>query len=91
MIGWWGMSTAIGPVTVLPAPGDTPVLSGGGGGISERTRERIDGEVKRLIEECEAGAIEALTRHRVQLDALAHTLLEHETLDEADAPTGSPA
>jgi cell division protease FtsH len=86
MIGRWGMSSEIGPVSVLPGPGDEPALFPGGvDGISEHTREQVDAEVRRLMQECEAIAIETLGAHREQLDALAHALLEHETLDEADA------
>src|SRR5207342_2857251 len=38
MIGRWGMSERIGPVSVLPGPNDEPTLfPGGNDGISERT------------------------------------------------------
>ena len=86
MIGRWGMSSEIGPVSVLPGPGEEPTLFPGGvDGISEQTREQIDAEVRRLMQECETLAIETLSRHREQLDALAHALLTYETLDEAEA------
>jgi cell division protease FtsH len=86
MIGRWGMSNEIGPVSVLPGPGDQPLQFGAGADVvSEHTREQVDAEVRRLMEECEAAAIEALATHRDQLDALARALLDHETLDEADA------
>ena len=60
-------------------------MAGGVDGISEHTREQVDAEVRRLMQECEAVAVETLAAHRDQLDALAHALLEHEPLDEADA------
>ncbi len=88
MIGRWGMSTEIGPVSALPRPGEEGLLLGGMGGIgvpSERTRELIDDEVRRLTDTCYAQAFEMLTEHHEQLDLLAHALLARETLDEADA------
>jgi cell division protease FtsH len=41
--------------------------------------------VRRITDECYAHALEILRDHREQLDGLAAALLEHETLDEADA------
>jgi cell division protease FtsH len=86
MIGRWGMSQGIGPVTVLSGPNDEPRLFPGGvDQVSEHTREQVDREVRRLLDECQTVAVETLTKHRDQLDALAQALLAHETLDEADA------
>ncbi len=86
MIGRWGMSDAIGPVSVLPGPNDEPALFPGGvDGISEHTRQRVDDEVRRIMEECQSVAVETLTAHRTELDALARALLAQETLDEVDA------
>jgi cell division protease FtsH len=84
MVGRWGMSEAIGLVTVLPPDGTGPYALAGDA-VSERTRQAIDDEVRRLAEECHARALETLRDHRPQLDSLAHALLEHETLDEYDA------
>jgi cell division protease FtsH len=86
MVGRWGMSEAIGPVSVLPGPLDEPLLFPGvGGGSSEHTRELVDSEVRRIVDECYEDALTQLRVHRVSLDALAHALLERETLDEVDA------
>ncbi|MCU0306787.1 MAG: ATP-dependent zinc metalloprotease FtsH [Thermoleophilia bacterium] len=86
MVGRWGMSEAIGPVSVLPGPQDEPLLfPGSPGQVSERTRQMVDDEVRRIVEECYAEAVRLLRENRPRLDALAHALLEHETLDEADA------
>jgi cell division protease FtsH len=85
MAGRWGMSEAVGPVSVLPGPNDEPTLFPGAGQSSERTRELVDDEARRLLEECADAAIAQLREHRDQLDALTRALLEHETLDEADA------
>jgi len=83
MVGRWGMSAAIGPVSVLPAPGqETPFASDP---ASPATKQIIDEEVRRLIEDCHQEAVRILGEHRQQLDALSSRLLVAETLDEADA------
>ncbi|MBM2620967.1 ATP-dependent zinc metalloprotease FtsH [Actinoplanes sp. LDG1-06] len=83
MVGRWGMSEAIGPVTVLPPPGRESPL--GLDGVAPATKELIDAEVRKIVEACYAEALELLRSHRPQLDSLARRLLETETLDEADA------
>jgi cell division protease FtsH len=85
MAGRWGMSERIGPVSVLPGPNDEPTLFPGAGSASERTRELVDEEVRRILEECERAALAQLESHRDQLESLTRALLEHETLDEVDA------
>jgi cell division protease FtsH len=83
MVGRWGMSDVIGPVTVLPPPGQESPL--GLDGVAPATKELVDKEVGRIVDECYDEAVATLTKHRRQLDALAHTLLQRETLDEQDA------
>jgi cell division protease FtsH len=87
MVGRWGMSERIGQVSVLPSPQDDAVLfpGTGPGGPSEATREMVDTEVRRIVDECYAEAVDTLGRHRDQLESLTRALLDHETLDEADA------
>ncbi|HVV59347.1 MAG TPA: ATP-dependent zinc metalloprotease FtsH [Gaiellaceae bacterium] len=84
MVGRWGMTDAIGPLAVLPSEARGPLLPGASE-TSPKTQETVDGEVRRLVEQAHREVIELLTEHRVQLDALAAALLEHETLDEDDA------
>jgi cell division protease FtsH len=84
MVGRWGMSTAIGPVAVIPADGMGPLLPG----VSEtsaETQRLVDEEVRRIVEKAQSETSELLKSHRSNLDALVNALLEHETLDEADA------
>jgi cell division protease FtsH len=85
MVGRWGMSQAIGPVAVLPGPADDPLLFPGAGQAAERTRELVDEEVRRIVDECYEAAVDQLRLHRDKLDTLARALLERETLDEEDA------
>ena len=60
--------------------------------------------MRRIVEESHAAVTRLLSEHRDQLESLTGALLEHETLDEADAyaaagvsrnvpatPGGSPA
>jgi cell division protease FtsH len=86
MVGRWGMSEAMGPVSVLPAPGqEQVVLPGSADALSETTRNLIESETRRIVDECYERALETLREQRRRLDRLADALLEHETLDEADA------
>ncbi len=84
MVGRWGMSRVIGPVAALPADGQGPLLPGVSE-QSERTRELVDEEVRRIVEAAHADVVALLEENRGKLDGLADALLEHETLDEADA------
>jgi cell division protease FtsH len=81
MVGRWGMSDEIGLVTVI-AEEQYPGQSDGN---SEATRELIDREVRRIVEDCYGRAVERLRENRWRLDGLAQKLLERETLDEDDA------
>ncbi|MGY1625137.1 ATP-dependent zinc metalloprotease FtsH [Geodermatophilus sp. SYSU D00965] len=83
MVGRWGMSAVIGPVSVLPPPGQEQPF--GLDGVAPSTRAMVDEEVRRLAEDCFREAVETLRGNRERLDRLAHTLLERETLDEDEA------
>jgi cell division protease FtsH len=83
MVGRWGMSSAIGPVTVLPPPGQESPY--GLDGVAPATKELVDTEARKIIEECYEQALATLRGSRDRLDRLAHTLQERETLDEDDA------
>ena len=86
MVGRWGMSEAIGPLTVLPRPDDGSVLFGESPDApSAKTRELVDSEVRRIVEDCYEHALSKLRENRDKLDALAHALLAKETLDEKEA------
>ncbi|MDX6554370.1 MAG: cell division protease FtsH [Miltoncostaeaceae bacterium] len=85
MVGRWGMSEAIGPISVLPGPDEGPLFPGIGPPVSQRTQEIVDTEVRRIVEACYAEALSLLADHRDKLEALARALLERETLDEDDA------
>ena len=52
---------------------------------SEDTQRLVDQEVRTLVATAHDDVTRLLTEHRDHLDSLAETLLEHETLDQADA------
>jgi len=83
MVGRWGMSSAIGPVSVLPPAGQESPL--GLDNVAPATKELVDTEVRRIIDECYKQALSTLRGNRDHLDALAHALLHRETLDEDEA------
>ncbi|MFZ0089398.1 MAG: ATP-dependent zinc metalloprotease FtsH [Solirubrobacteraceae bacterium] len=84
MIGRWGMSDKLGPVTLLPVDGQGPLLPGASE-TSPQTQWLVDQEVQHLIEHSHAEVTKLLTDHRAQLDSLAQALLEAETLDAPEA------
>ena len=84
MVGRWGMSDAIGAVAVTDGRQDG-VLLPGVVPASPTTQQLVDEEVRRIVEGAEHDVIELLQRERERLDALAHALLEHETLDQPEA------
>jgi cell division protease FtsH len=84
MVGRWGMSRAIGPIAVIPMDGLNPLLPGASE-TSESTQRLVDEEVRRIVESAHNEALGLLREHRSNLDSLVAALLEHETLDEADA------
>ena len=82
MVGRWGMSQQLGPVSVLPSndlglPGTSET--------SPQTQWIVDQEVRRLIETAHGAVTQLLSLHRAQLDSLTNALLNAETLDAADA------
>ena len=84
MVGRWGMSPRVGPIAVLPAEGSEQPFFGDANGPSQATRELIDAEARRIVDECYGRATEVLRDNRDRLERLAEALLRHETLD-ADA------
>ncbi len=84
MVGRWGMSDKLGPITLLPSDGQGPLLPGASE-TSPQTQWLVDEEVRRIVDEAHADVTQLLSTHRDELDSLAHKLLEAETLDAPDA------
>jgi cell division protease FtsH len=83
MVGRFGMSDEIGFVAILSQDGEQtyPWMSP----ASERTRQRVDDEVKKIVDEAHDDAIRLLSENRDRLDSLADALVRAETLDQPEA------
>ncbi|MCI3933344.1 ATP-dependent zinc metalloprotease FtsH [Streptomyces sp. AN091965] len=81
MVARWGMSERVGRLSALPNDAQQAY----GLAAAPETLDTIDGEMRRIVDECYESACRQLRDHRGQLDALAEALLENETLEEADA------
>jgi cell division protease FtsH len=84
MVGRWGMSDAIGAIAVTDGRQDGALLPGSVP-ASAPTQQLVDEEVRRIVDGAEREVIQLLERERGRLDALAHALLERETLDQPEA------
>jgi cell division protease FtsH len=82
MVTSFGMSPALGPVTIGEKGGE--VFLGASlqdlGSVGPSTLDLIDREVERLVGDAEARAAFILDRHWGAVEETAHALLEHETL-----------
>ncbi|PZG54130.1 cell division protein FtsH, partial [Spongiactinospora gelatinilytica] len=84
MVGRWGMSERIGPLTILPGSSqDGPPAA------APATLAAVDEEARRIVEECYAVARRVLAENRDRLEAIVIALLEEETLDETQAYTAA--
>jgi cell division protease FtsH len=84
MVGRWGMSPKVGLASVLPPPGQEQ-LALDGAGPAPATRELVDDEVRRVLDDCYRQALTTLRDNRDRLERLARALLQHETLDAEQA------
>ena len=88
MVTRWGMSDKVGLIYVargddgfLGVEGLIPEM---GREVSEELAAVVDGETRRIIDECYEVARETLERERPRLAALAEALLRKESLDERE-------
>ncbi|MCX7969783.1 MAG: ATP-dependent zinc metalloprotease FtsH [Armatimonadetes bacterium] len=83
MVCEFGMSERLGPVTLGRKAG--PIFLGRDivedRNYSESVASEIDKEVRRIVEECYQRAKNLLQENRHLLDAIAHRLLERETIE----------
>ncbi|SCF89724.1 ATP-dependent zinc metalloprotease FtsH [Streptomyces sp. Ncost-T10-10d] len=81
MVGRWGMSHKVGRLTAIPSDAQQAY----GLSAAPATLDAVDGEMRRIVDECYEVACRLLSENRDRLDSLAAALLESETLDEAAA------
>ncbi|WP_322410778.1 ATP-dependent zinc metalloprotease FtsH [Microbacterium invictum] len=86
MVTEYGMTTQVGPVKLGQSSGEVFMGRdmGHGRDFSERIAERVDAEVRALIEQAHNEAYEVINANRDTLDKLALALLEKETLDHIE-------
>jgi len=86
MVTEYGMTNEVGPVKLGSASGEVFMGRDMGHGreFSEKIAERIDNQVRALIEQAHNEAYQVLNDNRDVLDRLALELLEKETLDHIE-------
>jgi cell division protease FtsH len=88
MICRFGMSDAIGPITLGQPMGlrylDVPVSYGNEQNFSEATAQLVDREVRRIVETGESRARKVLEARKVELRRVVERLLAKETLDREE-------
>lgn len=75
MVTQYGMSDKVGPIVIGNDDWEA---------LSPHTRELVDGEVRRFLEESQMRTKTIMLAHRLQLDRLAAALLEYETLTKEE-------
>ncbi len=95
MVTQWGMSQALGPMVY--GENDGEIFLGRSvtthKNVSEATMQKVDAEIRRIIDEQYALARKLLEDHRDKVEAMAHALLEWETIDAdqiKDIMSGQP-
>ncbi len=82
MVTEWGMSDKLGPITY--GENTQEVFLGHSvaqhKNVSEATAQIIDSEIKKIVEEAYDRAKKILSKYKADLELLAQTLLEYETL-----------
>ncbi|MFJ6678242.1 ATP-dependent zinc metalloprotease FtsH [Microbacterium sp. NPDC091382] len=86
MVTEYGMTTEVGPVKLGSSSGEVFMGRdmGHGRDFSERIAERVDSQVRGLIEQAHNEAYQVINENREVLDRLALALLEKETLDHIE-------
>ncbi len=86
MVCEWGMSEEVGPISY--GQKEEPIFIGKEiarhKDYSEETAQRIDAEIYKIVSECRKKARDILMENKDQLVVLAETLVQRETLDDAE-------
>jgi cell division protease FtsH len=86
MITQYGMSENLGPLTFGHDPAQPFVGRDYGMGqeYSDETAEKIDSEIRRVVDEAYQMASDILIEHRGELDMMSQLLIERETIDREE-------
>ncbi len=86
MVTEWGMGEEVGPIFLVDdeAPIFLPKEFSKAKAYSENTADKVDREVKRILEECLKEASDILVKHKDQLVKLAKELVLKETLTDKE-------
>ncbi|MBB3764458.1 ATP-dependent zinc metalloprotease FtsH [Sphingomicrobium lutaoense] len=89
MVTQWGMSDEMGPVQYEEQQGETFLgySQSQGMNVSAETAQKIDKEIRRIIDQAYDRARTVLTEHGDELETLAQALLEYETLSGDEIKT----
>ncbi len=83
MVAEWGMTDAMGPVLYADERGEPflgQAMATNSASVSDQTRQKVENEVRRLVEDAHAQAKKILQDNHDQYVILAEGLLEYETL-----------
>ena len=84
MVTKWGLSEKMGPLLYDESQEEVFLGKSAGGAssnVSVQTRNAIDDEVRRIIDDCYAAAAKLLEDNRDKLDIMADALMKYETID----------
>ena len=84
MVTRWGMSDVIGPIALVGAGGRPQYGEATEKEYSEAVSTKVDAEVSRIISDGIKSAQIVLTEHKKAFDAIAHKLIEVETLEQEE-------
>jgi cell division protease FtsH len=85
MVTKYGMSDLLGPIALEESSG-MPIYGSpiGSKEYSEKVSAEIDAEISKIMKEAQKIALETITTHRKTLDAIAHRLVEVETIEQKE-------
>ncbi|MDQ3076283.1 MAG: ATP-dependent zinc metalloprotease FtsH [bacterium] len=84
MVTRWGMSDILGPVALASGGGRSEWGESRDAAFSEAISTKVDAEVNRIINDGLISAEKVLKEHKKAFDAIAHKLIEVETLEKEE-------
>ncbi|MGL4768205.1 MAG: ATP-dependent zinc metalloprotease FtsH [Formosimonas sp.] len=92
MVARYGMTDALGPMVYVDSDSNGGMTFNRA--VSEATQQRVDAEIRRILDEQYALAMSLLQTHADKVEAMTQTLMEWETIDREqvqDIMAGLPA